>query len=69
MTQIKTDNILKPWLSNIFVKNKYAWIQLEVAPDMGLPNTRSMHFIWVDYMQYQYLYTIFNNFKKNIKKI
>ena len=44
--------VLISWLSNIFVKNKYAWIQLEVAPDMGLPNTRSMHFIWVDYMQY-----------------
>ena len=39
-----------------FCKNYYAWIQLrEVAPDIGLPNTRSMHFIWVDsiiYMQY-----------------
>ena len=21
-------------------------------PDIGLPNTRSMNFIWVDYMQY-----------------
>lgn len=26
-------------LSNIF-KIKYAWMQLEVAPDIGLPNTR-----------------------------
>ena len=52
-----------------FGKKKYAEIQLEVAPDIGVPNTRAMHFIWVHYMQYWYLYTIFNEFKIKLKKL
>ena len=44
--------VLFSCISQILVKNKYAEIQLEVAPDIRVPNTRSMHFIWVHYMQY-----------------
>ena len=44
--------VLSFWISHILMKNKFRLALLAIAPYVGLPNTRSTHFIWVDYMQY-----------------